>query len=581
LHFIHFHCKLKFHEALMELFFSMKRSLYIILFLVLLFTGCAKMAFPPGGPEDKTPPKIVSAIPTPGETRVDPDTPVQVFFSESIQPQSVAGAVFISPYPGENVRYRIRGKKITVLFTEPLQKEKTYVLTFGTGIKDYRNNSMKATYSLAFSTGDSLDAGKISGRVFGRDDATGIDIWAYTSTGIPDHDPSIRLPDYIVQCEADGAFHFQYLSAGKYRLFAVQDRAADRLYQKVEDGIGVTHRDAEIERNGMLHVDSLFFRMTVEDTLGPSLVKAESRDHRLLVLQFDEDLGALPVPDQFNIVSAEDSADTLTVEQVFYYGTKHSILHLITRDQEAKQYRIIVGALSDAAGNAADPAHGDIRFAGSAQSDTTSPSLIRAAPAPNSRSVPLDGRILLMFDEAMDTVAFPEGFDFSDTLNNTIDGTIRWHSPMEMVYQTAVPPESMKDYRVSLHADGVRDVAGNSLADSLYQYQTLNGDTLTELAGVVVDPDSSGMGAIHVTVRQTGNPKIFHTLKLNQPGDFRFSGMLPGRYLMDCFRDRDGNDRYSYGQTFPFIPAERFTVYPDTIVLRSRWFNEGNNIILP
>ena len=57
--------------------------------------------------------------------------------------------------------------------------------------------------------------------------------------------------------------------------------------------------------------------------------------------------------------------------------------------------------------------------------------------------------------------------------------------------------------------------------------------------------------------------------------------LLPGHYFLDCFRDSDGNGRYSYGHTFPFVPAERFAVYPDTVVLRSRWPNEGNDIILP
>ena len=57
--------------------------------------------------------------------------------------------------------------------------------------------------------------------------------------------------------------------------------------------------------------------------------------------------------------------------------------------------------------------------------------------------------------------------------------------------------------------------------------------------------------------------------------------VLPGLYLLESFRDWDGDGRYSLGRPFPFKPSERFVVYQDTVRVRSRWPNEGNDIILP
>jgi hypothetical protein len=56
--------------------------------------------------------------------------------------------------------------------------------------------------------------------------------------------------------------------------------------------------------------------------------------------------------------------------------------------------------------------------------------------------------------------------------------------------------------------------------------------------------------------------------------------MLPGSYTIELYRDEDGNGRFNYGGILPFQPAERFWIYPDTIKIRARWPNEGENIIL-
>jgi len=555
----------------------MKRTSTILIFMILLLLTCAKMGFPPGGPEDKTPPRIVASVPEVGETQVNPGTLVQVIFSEYIKPLNAADAIFISPYPGDDVKYTIRGKKITVRFDQSLRENKTYVITFGTGIRDYRNNALKETFTLAFSTGDSLDKGEIAGRIFGVDDATGIDIWAYGLVDSQSLDPAILRPDYIVQCEKDGKFRFTHLSEDRYRLFAVRDRAADRLYQPVEDGVGLACRDVLLSREGSLYADSLFFRMTSEDTLGPTLVKAVSLNRQLVHLQFDEAVSSMFNRDFFTIVSAEDSLDTLFVHHVYFDGRNRRMLQIRTEPQNpAVQYRLRTAGITDEYGNASDSV---VRFSGNAQTDTTMPRLIKAVPAPGEKTVPLEGMIQLTFSEAMDTAQFRQEFTFSDTLGVPAGGLIYWLSPLEMIFQSSVPLESKKYYQIRL--GNLMDLAGNAMPDTLFRFQTLDGDTLTEILGNVIDSDTSGSGDIYISVYPVKEKTVLSTIKISKPGSYRIGALLPGHYFLDCFRDTDGNGRYSYGCTFPFIPAERFAVYPDTVVLRSRWPNEGNDIILP
>ena len=120
----------------------------ILLLIMGAFLGCAKEGFPPGGPEDKTPPTVIRTFPELNATMVDPELEVEVWFSESIQTSAASDAIFITPFPGDEVKYHFRGRRVKIEFPESLYFDRTYVVTFGTGIKDYRNNALEASFTV-------------------------------------------------------------------------------------------------------------------------------------------------------------------------------------------------------------------------------------------------------------------------------------------------------------------------------------------------------------------------------------------------------------------------------------------------
>ena len=214
-----------------------------VLLAVFLMFSCAKQAFPPGGPEDKTPPEIIGMFPEMGALNVPLNTEIRVLFDEPIQRGSAEDHIFITPNPGAGVHFKWRRKQLRIRFTGNLDSNRTYVIAMGSGIRDYRNNTMTKTTILAFSTGSELDQGKIDGHVYTED--TGVSVWAYPLGGQAP-DPRIEQPEYVVQCGKDGSFQFSYLARKLYRLFAVLDRRADLLYQPVEDAVGLTNRDIDL-----------------------------------------------------------------------------------------------------------------------------------------------------------------------------------------------------------------------------------------------------------------------------------------------------------------------------------------------
>lgn len=551
---------------------------------MILFAYCAKEGFPPGGPEDRIPPEVVGTIPAVGQTHVDTETNVQVWFSEGIQSASALNSVFITPYPGEEVKISCRGSKITIDFPQSLKSDLTYVITLGTGIKDYRNNSMTVSYTLAFSTGETLDRGEISGKLYDVETATGVDIWAYSLDNNLDPNPILQKPDYVVQSSVNGEFKFSYLSPGIYRLYAVRDRISDRLYQPVEDEIGITYRDGFLLNDDSRNRDTLNFKMTREDTLSPSLTRAIPTHHNHLTLLFDEPLSdQFPLsPESFTIESEENKNDTLPIFQAYIDPLNRQRLHLSTDDQNPEKiYKITIQDLTDDHGNEVDTMYNEAFFAGSGASDTIPPLLLRSIPAAGDHSAPLDIQISFVFSEAMNPSQFTDGFSLSDTSNQFIQGLIRWISPAEVLYQPEKPLKSQMPYTIKLTGEKTMDLAGNAIADTLIQFQTLNQDTLSAIQGQIIDTAIEASGNIHILARQIENFEIAYTQILAEPEEYHFQSILPGLYLIECFRDQNDNGKFDYGKAFPYQPSERFVVYPDTVLVRSRWPNEGNDITLP
>jgi len=560
---------------------KMSSFFHIALFLLL---ACAKQGMPPGGPVDKTPPEVVRTIPVPGETMVDPNTSVQIWFSEGIQSQSAPDNIFITPYVGEEVKYQFRGRRIRIAFPQPLDSNRTYVVTFGTGIKDYRNNGMEVSFTLAFSTGPVLDEGEITGQIYGIKDAKGIDVWAYAIEDSLDPDPSKREPKYIVQCGTQGEFKFSNISPGLYRLFAMRDRLADRLYQAGEDEVGVTFRDVLLSRDGGIGADSLHFRMAREDTVGPSIIRVVSMDRHHLILRFDEPISSecSLSSGSLAVIPVEDSSEPLSIEQIYLDPLNLQMVHVVTDAQaDGKKYTLSVTDLWDEAGNPVDTAYDEVLFNGIGLSDTTLPKLVQTDPRSGANLVGLKGVVRLIFSEAMDSTLFREGFSLRDTLGYPVEGTFKWKNPSEVTFFSSKPLESQWTYEVSILGKGVKDLGENPLPDSLYRFQTLNGDTLSAISGTVTDLNTEAVGGIHVVARQIENSDITYRQILPMPGEYTFMDIFPGQYLLECFRDRDGNGRYSMGRPFPYQPSERFCVYKDTVNVRSKWPNQGNDIILP
>jgi len=134
----------------------------LVLMLILVVAGCAKIQSPPGGPIDKTPPKIIETTPPDMERSVDVNAIITIEFNEGIVKDTEC---FVVQPTLEDMKINFRGRKVVIKHSL-FEENATYVVSVLPTLTDLRKNMMGETRSFAFSTGESIDSGLIRGYIY-------------------------------------------------------------------------------------------------------------------------------------------------------------------------------------------------------------------------------------------------------------------------------------------------------------------------------------------------------------------------------------------------------------------------------
>ena len=460
-----------------------------------LFVYCASQGFPPGGPEDKTPAHVIFASPAADTTNVALDAEIVIEFSEAVLPHSCEEALFITPFPGENVKYKWkRDKLLSIHFSEPLLKDRTYIINIGAGTKDRRNNMMKQSFTLAFSTGDMLDQGRIRGNVYG-DNVEGVQIWAYDLNELDAPNPKQDFPLYVTQAGKDGTWSLTNMAWSRYRLFAIMDRDVNTKYNAEYDMLGVATRDILLDSLTNSN-NKMNFRIALEDTTRPIIAQVIAPDERHVDIRFSEAMlpDSLTKSTNYTIIS---ESDTLAILDAAIDVTNAAVVHLVTgKLDSALSYTLTVRHGLDLRHLPLLADSSTFTFKGSAIPDTTRPEYIKMQPKDSSNFVFLNAPLEFIFSKAMAPEPIQKNIIVADTLGDSIQGKVAWESQSRFIFTPDRNYDKERFYLVTLPVDSIVDISGNTLADTLFQRQftTINPDTLTAIAGTVSDADTGATG---------------------------------------------------------------------------------------
>ncbi|MEW6750165.1 MAG: Ig-like domain-containing protein [Candidatus Latescibacterota bacterium] len=503
----------------------------------LLLAGCAKVGPPPGGPVDRTPPRVVAHQPAMDATSVPLDARVEIAFSEAMDRQRTEAALFVAPEV--EARPRWHGALLTLALD--LQPGQTYVVTVGTEARDLRGNALEASFSLAFATGPRLNQGKLVGRVYrDHEPVVGAHVWAYGLAQAPASVGRVP-PQYRTQSGRGGEYSFTRLAAGRYRVLAFEDQDRDRKPGE-EEALALPAGDLVVSEEDTTRAGDL--ALVVRRRATPRLQRVLALDRRRVLLEFTQDVSAAQVT---------AGLEGLPVELVYGVAVNPRRVYLRTAPQEeGRTYPF--SDLQVGGQRVPDPPG----LRGTDQEDRTPPEVV--ARHPSSGQMAPDDTLAMAFGEAM-SASVPDTFWAASDSTATPAGRWLRPEPARLAFVPATPWRPGK-YLLVGRGPLLRDLEGLAPSDTLVTF-AFTVPPAQELAGV--------QGRI---LPATGNAWVFarragqqHRAAADSAGGYTLQRLLPGGYVVWGFVDRDGGGAWDPGVLDPYVPAEPYCRRPGPLEL--------------
>ncbi|NOX38914.1 MAG: hypothetical protein GXO78_15405 [Calditrichaeota bacterium] len=549
----------------------------LALIALLNWMACAYKVAPGGGPEDKSPPRVVATFPHPDSTGITELPYIEFQFDEAVNKATFADQVWIIPRMEGELQWQWKGSKtLRLKLPQALLPDQTYVVILGTGIQDLRGNALKAPYVLAFSTGEYIDRGVISGRVFTSPFRNGF-IYAYPGWAGPDSLPFFeRAAPYFTQPDETGAFRLSYLKSGTYLVIALEDQNGDGRYTPMQDRIGIPPYPVTLD-SLRTEVDRVYFYLIREDTLPPAFVRVATVNRQLVKLIFREGIQLARGAG----VSIQDSL-TGTPLKVRYFAPHPDVpreLLLYTAPQQKRHYVGWLWGVQDSVGNALPQDTLQFAFTGSGVPDTVQPGIVRYFPTDGARNVSYRTAIWFQANIPLDTASVRAGFQLLDADSVVVPGEWDWSSWLMPRFRPRSLLKKNATYRIFLNLARFKTIDGRAFGDSILvmTFQTWDWAELGEIEGTVQVVDSLKTYPVWVEVFSLSEQRRLDAVEARN-GQFMIPFLPDGKYRLRAFVDRNRNQRLDGGSTRPFQFAEPFVWFPDTVKVRKRWTTQGIEI---
>lgn len=543
-------------------------------FLIVL-VGCAEVQPPPGGDEDRIPPTVIHSQPENGAINVEPSNKIIFWFSEGITRPASGKPVFITPRQSTASKLSWKSDRLEIELAEQFKPNQTYVVTLTSDITDWRRNKMDSTATMAFSTGEKIDTGSVSGTVTANgENKGGILVGLYS---LPVGSETIKydsvFPDYLSQTSADGTFRFRFLPDKGFQLVAFDDIIRNERYNPKEEAFAVSDRIITV--GGQQPLDNLYLDLKEPADFDVRIVSAILTADRLLKVRTNAAIAVKYLNQNLNLVKvfkAGNESQQLDIRALLEsHEELSSVFTFATSKIDTGKYTIELPFASDK-----EP----LKFDGAVIpkiEDKSAPLPIAVKPE-NKAHFLKKVEMGLVFSEPIDrTKLTDETFVLTNAQDEALGLSSDWDDAFHISFKTDGLKEGGK-YKLTLAEFEIADLAGNVMGDSIqtFEFSVLDSDSLGSVNGSVKVRIPDKLETTKQLKFEEINGK--QTVDLIVTGN-SFTAILPaGKYLLSGYLDENNNGRRDGGGVDPYTFAETYTKFSDTISVRARFETAGIEI---
>lgn len=530
------------------------KEIFIYILAAFVVAGCAKMMPLTGGEKDTQAPKLAKASPDTFSTNFN-SKEIKILFDEFISVDDPSRNILFSPALTKEPNIVTNPRGITIKLKEDLKPNTTYTVRMQSAIKDLNEGNVLEEQIYVFSTGPTLDSGKVVGLLLNYLDNTpikGAKIGLYPENATVEDIKSSK-PEFWTLSRIDGTFEIPYIRKEKFKIFALKEEDNSFIYDRAGESIAFLNDPVHSDS---LEIQSMFMFTSSNDSL--KLLKSKYRGNGTFSFLFSK-----PVKD----VSFEVKDSVGLVDNKILMNGSDSVLIWVPK-MERKYAEFIVKAdlLLDTA---------NIKFRESTQSASRAGKTTALKP----QLVPAASNEMSIYDTLAIEFPHPVVMVDSSKIRLSIDSISKPFRIIEnplnpLQWQLFFEPESNKPYKLEVFKGAFKSYVQNDTLDSVQvNFGFLRTQDYAELEVTLKNKPVGN--ALFVTL--TKDKKIvFSTILGENDSLLNVSRLAPGKYSLSAFLDTDGNGRLSEGDFDKGKLPERLYILGNPVVIR-RGFNQKVN----
>jgi hypothetical protein len=287
----------------------MKIIMSLLLLSILLFS-CAEIVAPSGGEKDTQPPKVKKSSPENYTTNFNSNK-IEIKFDEFIKLNSGGGNILISPSLENKPKFELIGKKVIIIFKEKLLKETTYIINFGSSIKDNNEGNILKDYKFIFSTGSFIDSLKIEGKVLNAFNKEAVDNVLVALYKKDEDSVLYKKPLYFTKTNKEGQYSLENLKSNSYQIVALEDKNLNYIFDQENERIAFQEKIITLEENTLN--EPLFLYQNIKET---KITEQTNKELNHTIFNFNK-----------SFLDLEIDIDTYNENDLLYYSLDKKQLH--------------------------------------------------------------------------------------------------------------------------------------------------------------------------------------------------------------------------------------------------------------
>lgn len=534
----------------------MLRIIVFAILCLLVFERCAQQVTPTGGKKDSIPPNLVESNPV-NKTLNFKGRKIELFFDEYVVVDNINQKLVITPEADNPYSYKQNGMSVLLTFKNPFKDSTTFTLNFGDAIKDFAEKNPAKNLKIVFSTGNTLDSGRVYGTL--KDIRTNKPIFD-ALVGLYNVTDTLNIakqkPYYFSRTDSSGTFSIENIQTRAYRLIAIDDKNRNMLFNAKDERMGFTGNpvtagtDSASYQINMFHSDNtpLKVQRTLPKVNNYTVVFSKpiervdvafvNKDSLPYLLEAGTNLKFFNVePHPDTTVVKLTTLDSLGITTEF----EQKIAFQAQRGKERQRDPLTVTALPEA---------------NKALTNTFTYQLILSKP-------------VRYIDEQKIAL-------ISDSLTHEPLNAFKWSWNKNHNILTIDAKSFAKDsVKWDIPKGSIISVEGDTLPKTLLKHPVLKEEDYGIIRGRVTNADSSVHFILDLLDEQ------YKIVQTHYESPYTFRNVPQGKYFLRITIDKNRNKRWDTGQIDKNLQPEPIFYMPDKILLKANFELNDINITIP